>query len=421
MEHRPASEENSVGETNISNDTEIEVMDDRERAVLNQEENRKRLHEAAVLCIRNNDIRQHESEFSWQYYLNEGGEDEYDLKPLCNPELFGKSAALLEPYAEKTIRPPYESHLIGLLAEALHETGGLSAEPVDYTSAADIVQRAPEVMKHGLRALTLRKVVQGSLRDQVNGYLILNEGIDGAQAQARWKQLDTLAGARNGAIDILKCFADKEFVRESHEAENPAAWHQLKSDCCCALHFFKEELYQKLSGLPVRSLGEAQTIYMGSGGDHRAFSEAKDEELSAFLRGERGVVKVSHRIDYLTAAAQASDEQVRNEQAKNEQVRDVQAGNRQAENKQAENKQAENKQVGNEQTGNEQIRNEQSRKRISLETLHAEEYTKKERRSEIENRSKSSSLHTPGHSRSYGSGRSSGDSGIQSPAGHSRR
>lgn len=346
----------------------IEVMSGRERDALSREENRRALHEAAVSCIRKNDISQQEVEFSRQYHLNEARGDAYDLRPLCNPDIFGQSAALFAPYAEKEVKPPYGNQMIGLLAGMLKEMGSFSVEPVDYTQAQEIEEKVPRIMRQGLAALTLRKVVHGPLRDQVNGYLILNEGIDIQAAQTRWKQLDALAGARNGAIDILKCYSGEAFV-SGGMPKGREDWHQVMSDCCCSLHFFKEMEQKGFMGVPVQELSEAQAAYMGIGGDYRAFFEAGDGELSGFLKGEQGAVRVTHRPDYLSMKAQAENE----------------------------------------------------RRKTSLARLEAEGKAKTERRLEVENREKNTSLYRGGVYRGRDSGRTSGNPGLPPPASHHRR
>lgn len=364
-----------------SGETLKEVMDSRERSALGTEENRRQLNEAAVSCIKGNDISQNEIEFSRQYHLNQAGEDEKHLKLFCNSDIFGRDAALFKPYAEAPMKGIQRNKVIGLIAEVLNETGKLSVEPVDYTSPEEIREKVPEVMNKGLRALTLRKAVQGTLRDQVNGYLILNEGIDSEEAQARWKQLDALVGARNGAIDILKCYSSNSFVRGKAPGGRKD-WHQAMSDCCCSLHFFKEDTYQSLIGVPIRKLGEAEAAYMGIGGDHRAFFEAEDKELFSFLRGERGTVTVSHRTDYLSMAAQAQKEQ------------EAFKANRQPE--------------------------KESRRRIGLKDLQSETKAK-ERRSEVENREKNIVIRSDNLPGNSGPGRNPGDSVLQPSRSHYHR
>lgn len=356
-----------------------EVLSSREREALKEETSRRRLHEAALFCISGNDISQQETEFARQLPADGVREGEYDLSPLGNECVFGTAARDFAPYMGSLLRPPYGNQAIRLLAGTLKETEALSVEPLDYTSPEELKRLAPETLRNGLRALTLCKVVQGPLRDQVNGYRMFNEGITAEEARDRWKKLDALTGARNGLIDILKCYSSEFFAEKGGESGG-SAWHQLMSDCCCSLHFFKEELYQKLTGVPVSSLGEAQAAYMGSGGDHRAFYEVEDEQLSGFLRGEQGRIAISHRSDYLSMTARARVERPpeKGREPETEKVRTLpEAG-----------------------------------KRLGLERLMAEEKTKTERRVGNEAGKKGTSLCPDTPSRERAPGRNPGNRSL---------
>lgn len=296
---------------------------EKQRMALSEEPLRRQLMTAAKVCLERNNTSQDEMEFQDFYHLSETREGEYDFRLLADEGIFGREAKAFWPYAGQLVTPPYPSEMVSELADQLNRLGECPAGWVDYTDPAQVAETAPEIMKNGLQALALLKTVQGPLRDTVNSYLMLDEGVESAEVSLRWKQLGVLTGARNAAIHILNYYATEEFVKGADgPAELDERGARRLSDSSSSLHFVNTASYRQFAKKPVRSLTPAQTAYMSTSGDHRAFYEADCQEHRLFLSGQREQVAVSHRLDYLTVVNALQRETRQTENLQTEKIRE---------------------------------------------------------------------------------------------------
>lgn len=301
-----------------------EVLKEEQMKALSSDETRKALRMKAQESLRGGNLFQEERDFG---KVMPGGPGRGKLLFIDNPEVRSTLQTMFqriqtEPGDNKEFEQLFVSdekdtgrRAARALSEMLRRFENQSVPRIEYTDPESLSRWVPELLTKGFEAMALAKSVQGTLREQVNTWTILETGEDKREAEARWGHLDVLTGARNAALDICGYFSTEDFEKgQAPEAEDEEK-RRLLVHCVSSLCYVNDPFYRQVEEQPLRQISNAQTAYMRRGGDYRAFNDVENETLCGFLKGEASGVAVRHRSDYLASREAVQREQ--NEQKKN--------------------------------------------------------------------------------------------------------
>lgn len=310
MKSAPVSPEEKPGGDELWKREPEPVLRADQMEALSQRGVRSGLRRSAEESLRGCNLSQTETDFG-KVVLPEGGANS-SLLFMNNPEVRDTLKAMYERNISETEPRRFEDlfssdskedrrRIASALSGMLLEFDRQKVPAIEFTDENSIRQGVPTLLRRGFEAMVLTKSVQGELRDQVNTWISLETGEEKSEAQARWRRLDVLTGARNAALDICRYFSTDEFETGDLPQTGDEKMRRLLVNCACSLHYVNDSSYKGVEEKPLIQVSREQASYIRRGGDYRAFYDAASEELSAFLKGESAGVTVRHRPDYLVS------------------------------------------------------------------------------------------------------------------------